>query len=266
MTLCIISSLHAHACASSPTPAHTPAPCSALQTRVSTRASPAVGGVAAGCQRAAPASARLEQPRACSAHPTPTAALLSSTTRRSWTCSTAPATLTHGTANPTSKSTRMPVGASTPRGSRHASSAHRMRWVQGGADTEQGWQLGATGHGCATWGQLGGRRSLPGWDGAVLGVFWKRSVCPLSCTGSVLTPQKGALRFPSLPGVVVADPVPKTRSSFPHHRQHPDERAELPVPCHLHHTPVPDESVCPPRAGEMWSCLMAWLFLGSIPR
>lgn len=133
-------------------------------------------------------SARLEQPRACSAHPTPTA-LLSSTTRRSWTCSTAPATPMHATANPTSKSTRMPVGASTPRGSHHASSAHRMRWVQEGADTKQGWQLGATGQRCATWAQLAGERSLLGWESVAGGVLEvsvpaeMHRVCPDSLEG-----------------------------------------------------------------------------------
>lgn len=50
--------------------------------------------------------------------------------------------------------------------------------------------------------------------------------------------------------VVAAHPVPEAGSSFPHHCQHPDECAELPVPCHLHHSSVPDESVCPPGAGE----------------
>lgn len=89
---------------------------------------------------------------------------------------------------------------------------------------------------------------------------WAASGC---CPPSL----KGVSRFrSSLHRVVVADPVPKTGRSVPHHRQHPDERAELPVPCHLHHSPVPDESVHAPGAGEMCSCLTAGLFLDLTPR
>lgn len=85
--------------------------------------------------------------------------------------------------------------------------------------------------------------------------------------GALLTPQQGASRFPSsLPRVVAADPVPKAGGSFPHHCQHPDECAELPVPRHLHHSPVPDESVHPPGAGETHACLLAGPCLGLVPR
>lgn len=163
MTLCIIS-LQAHACASSPAHSHTPAqPCThSYGSRVPEGSS---------CQSC---SARLGQLPLL----TPLCPLLphSSTTRRSWTCLTAPATPRHGTANPTSKSTRMPAGASTPRGSHHASSAPRMRWVQEGTHTEQGWQLGATGQGCAMWGQPGGGRSPPGWECSPGGVLGRISV------------------------------------------------------------------------------------------
>lgn len=100
------------------------------------------------------------------------------------------------------------------------------------------------------------------------GVMQREVVVPAGLQqGTLLTPLKGASRFcSSLSRVIVADPVPKTGGSFPHHRQHPDECAELPVPRHLHHSPVPDESVHPPRAGEMCFCLMAGLFLDLIPR
>lgn len=190
------------------------------------------------------------------ADPAPTSALLSSTTRRSWTCLTVPATLTHATANPTSKSTRMPLAASTPQGSPLASSARRMRWVSDGAGVEKGWQLGA----CQTRSALGkGKgRSSWGWDRARRG--WSAARLQQD---AALTPQDTEVSF-FLPCVVVADPVPKAGSSVPHHCQHPDERAELSFPCHLHHSPVPDESVPPPRAGEMSSCFVAPLFL--IPR
>jgi len=194
----------------------------------------------------------------------PASAPLSSTTRRSWTCSTAPATPTPATANPTSKSTRMPAGASTPRGSRRASSARRTRWVRDGADLEGlGGQPGTCYVGTA---RRGGGLAQNGAEqprgdagrGRCAAGLWQ---------GAALAPWEGASRScPSLPRVVVADPVPKTGGSFPHHCQHPDERAELPVPRHLHHSPLPDESVCPPGAGEMSSCLAAGLFLHLTPR
>lgn len=77
-----------------------------------------------------PPHARLQQPPAHRFTPLPPFTPFSSTTRRSWTCLTAPATPTRGTANPTSKSTRMPAGASTPPASPRGSSARRTRWVQ----------------------------------------------------------------------------------------------------------------------------------------
>lgn len=208
----------------------------------------ALGTAAAGWQRAAPVHPTT--PGASSlllptAHPDPTSALLSSTTRRSWTCLTVPVTLTRATANPTSKSMRMPAGASTPRASRRASSTHRMRWVRHGADVPSEGEL-SPGMGQSSPRVVQGEVRLPA------GLQ----------QGAVLTPWMGASRFPSsLPRVVVADPVPKTGGSLPHHRQHADERAELPVPRHLHHSPVPDESVRPPGAGEMLCCLTAGLFL-----
>lgn len=224
----------------------------------------ALGTAAAGWQRAAavcpaaPGSSSLLLP---TAHPDPTSALLSSTMRRSWTCLTVPVTLTHATANPTSKSMRMPVGASTPPVSRHASSTHRTRWVRHGADEEEGWQLGAHQPGMRYVPSKG--EVSPGMGQSSPGVMRGEVQLPAGLQqGAVLTPWMGASRFPSsLPRVVVADPVPETGGSFPHHCQHPDECAELPVPRHLHHSPVPDESVRPPAAGETCSCLAAGLFL-----
>lgn len=130
--LCILS----YACMHTSSPGQ---PC--LSTRVhvcvNTRAPPAACPVllalrttAAGWQRAAPLSLTVLGSSSLlltTTHPTPASALLSSTMRRSWTCLTVPATPMHATANPTSKSMRMPAGASTPRGSRRASSARRMR-------------------------------------------------------------------------------------------------------------------------------------------
>lgn len=46
-----------------------------------------------------------------------------------------------------------------------------------------------------------------------------------------------------------APPVSETRRSVPHHGQHSDERPELPLSRHLHHPPVPDESVSSDPAG-----------------
>lgn len=42
-----------------------------------------------------------------------------------------------------------------------------------------------------------------------------------------------------------ADPVPEAGRPVTHHSQHPDECAELPIPCHLHHPSVPDARVRP---------------------
>lgn len=47
--------------------------------------------------------------------------------------------------------------------------------------------------------------------------------------------------------------VPEARRFVPHHSQHPDERHQLPLPCHLHHPPLSDESVPAGSNGEIWS-------------
>lgn len=47
-----------------------------------------------------------------------------------------------------------------------------------------------------------------------------------------------------------ADPVPEAGGPVPHHGQHPDERAELPLTRHLHHPRVPDASVHPARPSK----------------
>lgn len=49
--------------------------------------------------------------------------------------------------------------------------------------------------------------------------------------------------------VLSAPPVSEARRSVPHHSQHSDERPELPFSRHLHHPPVPDESVSSDPAG-----------------
>lgn len=132
--LCILSSTCTHASS----PGH---PSLCAHTRVHPRArtpgSPAPPILALGLQQQKgtgqllqPPRARLQQPPARRFTPLPAFAPFSSTTRRSWTCLTAPATPTRGTANPTSKSTRMPAGASTPPASPRGSSARRTRWVR----------------------------------------------------------------------------------------------------------------------------------------
>lgn len=148
MLVCPLLHLHAQQLFWSALPKHTH-----VHVCVNTRAPPAVQPVllalrtaVAGWQRAAPVSPAVPGSSSfllTTTHPAPTSTLLSSTTRRSWTCLTVPVTLTHATANPTSKSTRMPVGASTLQGSRRASSARRTRWVRDRADMKEGWQLGA---------------------------------------------------------------------------------------------------------------------------
>lgn len=40
------------------------------------------------------------------------------------------------------------------------------------------------------------------------------------------------------------DAVSEAGCSVSNHRQHPDERPELPLSCHLHHSPVPSQSLC----------------------
>lgn len=132
----------------------------------------------------------------------------------------------------------------------------------------QGWQRGAHQAGVCYVGTARQVRDVSGMGQSSPGVMQGEVGVPAGLQrAAVLPPHKGASRFhSSLPRVVVADPVPKTGGSFPHHRQHPDERAELPVPRHLHHSPVPDESVHAPGAGEMCSCLTAGLFLDLTPR
>lgn len=56
----------------------------------------------------------------------------------------------------------------------------------------------------------------------------------------------GVLTRPASP----ADPVPEAGGPVAHHGQHPDEPAQLTLPRHLHHPPVPDAPVRPARPGE----------------
>lgn len=114
-----------------------------------------------------------------------------------------------------------------------------------------GLQKGGRSQGCSTRGArrggIGAEQPQGGAGGrsGLAGARWAAGGC---CPKSLKGCSKGFVS--SLPCVLAADPVPEAGGSVPHHCQHPDERAELPLPRHLHHPPVPDEGLRPPGAGE----------------
>lgn len=63
-----------------------------------------------------------------------------------------------------------------------------------------------------------------------------------------------------------ADPVPEAGGPVPHHGQHPDERAELPLTRHLHHPCVPDARVHPARASKELTEAQELVLLGGLLR
>ena len=129
----------------------------------------------------------------------------SCTMRRSWTCLMGLGSRTVAAGSPASRSTRTPVAASTPPESPPDSSAPRTRCVCVSHLQDEVCV-------CAT---------------PVLTCICVFMVCVCVCT------------YVCAPDAAVSE----ARCSVQDHGQHPDERPELALPCHLHHPPLSDEGL-----------------------